>query len=208
MVDGDAREVVIARVVDGVASSADWDALRQLAASDAGVWAEIAEEQTLRRALEGLVDGACAVSERVALPMERAGSGSRRWTLAAGGWLAAAAIAVTALTLDTRRVNVTAPGPASSAQAGLLAPVSTAAEAFSKYLELGKASGQVLGELPTSQVIERTPRPDGQGYDVVYVRGILERTHVDEVFRTARDDSGRVLVVPTSGGTLRGGGVW
>ncbi|MEL6311327.1 MAG: hypothetical protein AAFQ17_03010, partial [Pseudomonadota bacterium] len=93
MGEQDRRDILVARVVDGEATSEDWRELRTIAASDQTIWAEIAEQQDLKRELDVAVEDAVSVAERVALPMHEHASVSpnsrMKLALTAGGWLAA-----------------------------------------------------------------------------------------------------------------------
>lgn len=193
------REVLVSRIVDGGALSEDWRELRALAASDQSVWAEIGEQQELRGDLAESVDRALSVADWVSLPMRSSPQPAQRVRLAVagGGWVAAAvaglALLVNGAGGDARGGSVSVV-PAQSA--GMATPITSAAEALSKYLELGRQSGEVIGELPTSLVLNRTPSPDGKGYEVVYLRQIVEKTYVDDIYSTARGDGGELVVVP------------
>ncbi|MEO1583431.1 MAG: hypothetical protein AAFR96_02530 [Planctomycetota bacterium] len=203
--DRDRHDVLIARVVDGNATSEDWRELRAIASHDQSIWAEIAEQQDLKRELDGAVEDAVSVAERVELPMhEHASVAPRRrlrLALTGGGWVAAAGLLL-AFTVGVRG-GVQTPallsnGPSDgqrTVSAGIPSPITSAGEALAKYMELGRQSGEVIGELPTSLVLERTPTDDGR-YKVVYLRQIVEQTFVDDVYQTATDDTGQTFVVP------------
>lgn len=195
----DRRDILVARVVDGEATSEDWRELRTIAAKDQAIWAELAEQQDLRRELDVAVDQAVSVAERVALPMHEhvsvAPRSRMRLALTAGGWLAAASVLV-AWTVGTVPTNTLSALPADQTMtAGIPNPINTASDALARYMELGKESGDVIGELPTSLVLERTPTDDGR-YEVVYLRQIVERTYVDDIYQTATADTGQTFIVP------------
>jgi hypothetical protein len=189
------REVLVSRIVDGEASSEDWRELRALALSDQSVWAELGEQQELRRELGEAVERAMALADGAALPMRSSPQPAQRMrlALAGGGWVAAA-VAGLALMINASGAGSTVVAPVQSA--GMATPITSAAEALATYLELGKQSGEVIGELPTSLVLDRTPRADGKGYEVVYLRQIVEKTYVDDIYSTARGDGGELVVVP------------
>ena len=46
------------------------------------------------------------------------------------------------------------------------------------YLEKGKATGDVITEIPMRQVIHIARSQTGPGYDVIYLRPIMERSCV------------------------------
>lgn len=207
----DRRDILVARIVDGNASAEDWRELRAIAATDQTIWSDIAEGQELSRELGEAVDRMIAVADRVELPArERTGSAPAqrlRLAMAAGGWLAAACVLIawTAGTTPTDPIiagGAGGTGPtiggntASGNTAGIATPINTAADALRRYMELGKQSGEVIGELPTSVVLDRRPLAEGGGYEVVYLRQIVEKTTVQDIYETARGDTGDVFVVP------------
>ncbi len=205
MNEQDRRDILVARVVDGEATSEDWRELRTIASADQAIWAELAEQQDLKRELEAAMADAVRVAERVALPMHEHASvaPSRRLKLAltAGGWLAAACVAVAWVAGTTPQAATPPRTDAAPATTIAMAnPINTAAEALARYLELGKQSGEVLGEMPSSLVLQRTPNADG-GYDVIYLRQIVEKTTVDGVYTHATDDTGGTLFVPKASTT-------
>lgn len=209
----DRRDILIARIVDGHASAEDWRELRTIAAEDQSIWSELAEEQELTRELVDVVTLAGDIAERVELPTHeqtRHAPGRRlRLVGVAGGWVAAAGLTLAwmtgTLTGTMTSTNASPSGTASGAQAGaqagsmqtagIISPINSAAEALAKYLELGKESGEVIGELPQSLVLDRMPNPEG-GYDVVYLRQIVEKTTVDDIYEPATTDAGDLVIVP------------
>jgi hypothetical protein len=58
---------------------------------------------------------------------------------------------------------------------------------------MGKQSGRVLGEVPV--LCESKPAATGQGFEVVYVRQILERAEVHDLYRFSVDEAGNPLPV-------------
>ena len=61
----------------------------------------------------------------------------------------------------------------------------------------GQKAGSVVGEVPTKAMVEVRPAENGQGYEVIYIRQILERVHVPELYRaTGVDDRGQPRLVP------------
>jgi len=71
-------------------------------------------------------------------------------------------------------------------------------DAMDAYLKLGRDAGQVVGELPQRYVLETRPAADGKGYEVLYVRQVLERTRVDDMYKVGADETGRPVLVPCS----------
>lgn len=198
----DARDVLVGRVVDGEASGTDWAQIRELAADDPGVFQEIAELQELRRQLTAYVDDAGEIAERVSLPMHLhprvAPAGRLRMTGIWGGWAVAALIAV-AWMVGVRPTDPVIVGDAGQdmARGGLATgAIDTAGEALDRYLELGKQSGTVVGELPSGIVLEKQPLPDGSGYDVLYLRQFIERARVTTLLEEVETEDGKSMIVP------------
>jgi hypothetical protein len=198
----DRRDMLISRVIDGEAGESDWHALRTLAEADPAVWGELTETQRQHEALSGLVDEVGALAEHVEIPegelmtpterFERRMASVRAW----GGWAAAAAVLLvwfTGLPAPTGR------GPAGPT-AGL-GPSSEIADmgfdgALARYLDEGKRSGRVLGQVPERVVLET--RPAGEGLEVVYLRQIVERELVspERLYRLGRDEFGKAALLP------------
>jgi hypothetical protein len=85
-------------------------------------------------------------------------------------------------------------------------PVSTADEAWNAYIAKGRESGAVVGEMPAKVLIESRPNPSGEGYELLYLRQVVERTIVPDLYQyTGQDESGRPTPVryqPQTGGPL------
>ncbi|MGQ0628196.1 MAG: hypothetical protein ACT4PL_08890 [Phycisphaerales bacterium] len=206
-----AREILIARLVDARANDHDWIAVRVLADADPLIWQQIAATQRDAALLVEAARPAALAAERVALPMldgpVRAERGERDeqgeqlngWpdrlsALRSSrlGWAIAAMVALawTSTLLTPKDPRLTAmPGNA----AGLAA--STPDEALSNYLEKGQKSGRVVTELPQRIVLESRPAPEGQGYEVLYVRQILERAVVDDLYRFGMAEDGSQALI-------------
>ena len=54
----------------------------------------------------------------------------------------------------------------------------------------GKEEGRVIGELPDRVLVNSTEAPDGKGYEVVFVRQIMEKTRVDDLYKVSSDEGG------------------
>lgn len=194
----DRRAVLIARVIDGVATSEDWRELRERSDDEQAVWTELAEQQELHRRVSSVVDAAGDVAEGVELPMHLHARTSPmhrlRVTRAIGGWAVAAMVAL-AWSMGVHPGDAVVSGDPGEAQANLApATITSAGEALKRYLDLGMESGQVVGEVPENMVLDSRPLPEG-GYEVLYVRPIIERTVVHSVYRQVRDDTGGVHVI-------------
>lgn len=125
------------------------------------------------------------------------------------GWLAAAAIAIA---FFNPQVLNRAPGIARENQATLIPQIlagageskDNSAEALRTYLRKGNQEGTVIGEMPRKILMEAQPAADGNGYEVVYIRQILERARVNDIYRFSQDETGRATPVPVqiSGGCM------
>jgi len=195
-------DILITRVIDGRASAADWHQFEAVAEREPAAWRDLALAQHDDRALRGAVAEGVARAESRGLPDEAsideaAGTMSRRTRRVAtwAGWAAAAAVA---LAFVTQRPQTTPGGTPFRANLGT--PISTAADVLSDYLEKGRSEGVVIDELPQKMLVETTP--DGQGgYNVVYLRLIMERASVPDLYKFSSDELGQqapVRVVPVS----------
>jgi len=198
----DRRDVLIGRVVDGEADSQDWAEIRELAGDDQSVFAEIAQLQDLRRDTIEMVEGAGDVADTVELPLyahpKATPAGRLRFAGVWGGWAVAAMVAI-AWSVGLRPGDPLFVGDLNAdMQAGNLGGgvIQTAGDALQQYLDLGKASGMVVGELPSGIVLEKQPLADGSGYEVLYIRPIIERATVHNVFREIQVESGKMQIVP------------
>lgn len=223
-------DLLISRVVDQRAGAADWDRLETLAAADPSIWRELARSQRHQQGLCRAVAQATAQAGGVDLPQasgagggtadpfgvgapgeardERHAWSSRglRMTGQWGGWAAAAALVIAALL--GKLAPPTTGG--STMQAAGIGPgaLLSATDALNTYIERGREDGVVLGQLPQKVLVDSQPAPDGSGYDVVYVRQILERARVNDLYRFSSDELGNptpVRVVPRPA-TWSGGG--
>lgn len=59
-------------------------------------------------------------------------------------------------------------------------------QALEAYLALGRESGSVVGELPGKPIIERRSLGEGEGFEVVFVRQIIEKGRVPALFSFER----------------------
>jgi hypothetical protein len=198
-------DILISRVVDGVATPADWVSLESIAASNPSVWREIAVAQRTDRALVAAVCHETLAAERIDLHTQDNPGGSllfsqstftRRLRIAGawGGWAAAAAVAMAFLghagapAAAGRGAPVV--GSVDTAQASLPGPISSAGMFLDEYLSRGREEGTVISELPDKIVVETTQSADGQGYEVVYLRQIMERVRVQDLYRFSQDEAG------------------
>jgi hypothetical protein len=204
------EDILIGRVTDGEATPADWQELETLAIAEAGVWTRLAAAQRAHADLARAVDDELTVAELVHAPAHEAARGgmtlvSQRWR-AYSGWAAAAALALA--WAGANGLNLRIPGAAvpGTNAAGLF--TSGPDDLFTQYLDKGKAQGSVLGELP-KVMIETIPvadaKPGEANVEVVYVRRVLERAMVNNVYRVSRDEHGNPVPLQVNVSNLRGG---
>ncbi len=197
----DERDILISRIVDGVATNADWMSFRVLADNDPTIWYELADVQRLHDLVFQCVQNELAATDRVELPggliddrpMRVRMEVASRW----GGWVAAAIVLVwffgqsDAPTILNDHDSATAGILGSS----ILLDQAKPDQAFDQYLSSGQILGQVVGEMPDRVVIETRPMPDGT-IEVLYLRQIIERQVIDHAYREVRDEMGNVFSVP------------
>lgn len=201
------HEVLISRVIDGEASSADWQSLRAMAERDPGVWTELEQTQDAHQSLCVGLENVCRVVEAVDLPdshPEQLVSGRLAKVGAWGGWLAAA----TLLLAWTVGMPLSGDGHSATSSIGPnLGPeyvrVDTPEDALRAYVDRGRDAGSVVGLVADPRIVETRPLPDGSGMEVLYVREILERRLVDQVYRLGKDEAGnirpvQVRIIPAS----------
>lgn len=186
------KDILISRIVDDEATAEDWAALKELASGDPSVWRDLAGAQYTSIGLASAVQAAIEVADGVEAPVHehirshltlRTGAAAR-W----GGWLVAAA--VTLAWMGAQTPDRGSPGP-SAAGLGL----GSTSDAFKRYLDLGKQSGQVVEEVPQLLLVDTKVRPNGQGYEVFYIRQVIERTVVDNLYGLGQDEAGRPIRV-------------
>lgn len=197
------EDVLIGRVVDGEATTADWDALETIARADGTVWERLGRAQRAHARLEREVEDAIAIAELIDVPSPHSlavhtfQSRFRQW----GGWAAAAVIGLAwigaaGFTGSPKPGNV----------AGLAGPTvqeMTPDALLDQYIRRGLATGRVVGEMP-AMLVNTQDLGGGQGKEVWFVRPILERTNVSDVslLSVQMDEHGMPRYVPM---TLPGG---
>lgn len=190
-------DILISKIIDGDATEAHWAELVILAEQDGGVWRDLAESQHDQQVLSRTINAAVSVSERVHAPVNRfdpdelAGRGSRGRKLPASAWSGWAVAAVVGLAAFANNFGL-------STQTGnQTSIISSAEDAFKEYLRLGQKNGEVVGELPSRVMVSSKPAPDGNGYEVVYLRQVLEVQIVPDLYEFAgQNDQGQPTLVP------------
>lgn len=217
-------DLLISRVVDHDATAAQWSAFESAATGNAVAWRELAMAQRDALALSQAAHAAAARASAFALPSEadalrpirleearreldRSESPARRFMSGSRGYLGWAAAAVLAIGFYSGRLNPVPQRDLSGVQSASLIPQltgnpsSATEDHLARYLDQGYEEGRVVGELPDKVLIRATPATlkDGTiGYDVVYVRQILERVQVPDLytFGATQDELGRSRMQP------------
>ncbi len=205
-------DILVSRVIDGRAGSSDWSALEARASADAGVWKELALAQRDHAVLTAAVRRETAKAEAVRLPRaaepvqaeipptfafpKTVSVAARARSVGTwAGWAAAAAMALAFV----GRGTVPMLGGSEGVRAGLTSQIESAADLFNRYLDTGKKAGTVVGETPDRKIIDVVPAADGHGYDIFYLRGVVEKQRVDNLYRFTTDETGQqapVQLVP------------
>jgi hypothetical protein len=197
-------DMLITRVVDGVASPADWEALDVAGAADPSVWRELAHAQRAEHLLKGAAGEAVAVADHVELPavigrVGEAGLKHRIGRVATwGGWAAAALLTLAFIGRGTFNQG-------GQENANLVPSFASSGEAYRQYIDQGKKEGRVIAEIPDRVMMDASPTQDGKAYEVIFVRQIMERARVDNLSQVSYDEAGkpvlsRVQIVVAKGG--------
>jgi hypothetical protein len=189
-------DILITRVIDHRATPADWVELEGLARDDSSVWRELAMAQKQDAALAGAVRDAAGRAEAVALPIDQPQpyvfeTARRRMRLVAtwSGWAAAA---VVTMAFVTNGFSLKGANPGTQTAGAV--PTLGLPEMLNQYLEQGKKDGVVVGELPDRVVLDTTTTPDGRT-EIVFVRQIVERARVNDLYKPTTDEAGNLGMV-------------
>ena len=196
------RDILISRVVEGRANQEDWSAVDTMASADPGLWRDIVQSQRDEQYLRRMVEIAGQAAESIDLPTaltvhgpSRVSSGRRSIRIGAlGGWLVAAAVGIAFV--QSREDRSILSGPTGNNQSSLAPSFANSDAAYKAYLKQGQKEGRVVGEVPEHYVLESTPAVDGKGYNVTFVRFIVERKTVADVVRPTQDETGALRALP------------
>jgi hypothetical protein len=200
-------DLIMSHVIDGEATQGEWNEFEALADAEPRLWRELARSQRDAGAVHRALAAAGAVADRVAMPvvtpvmahpaqppshlrLNRAGA----WT----GWAAAAIITIIAA-VEYRTLHSGSGGQQSGIGSTVVNgdAVRNAADAWNNYLTLGKEDGTVLGEMPGRMLVETRPVPQGEGFEVIFIRQVMERRVVPDLYEvTGLDDTGQPTVAP------------
>ena len=203
-------DILISRVIDGDATAGEWDELTALAATDPSVWRNLALSLREDKALSRAVNSDVAVADSIEMPKSagRAASlielrepGRHPAVLARiggwSGWVMAAGLAIAVVSGMLSTAPIESGLHAGSNKAQIL----SAADLLQAYLDKGRQEDVVIAEVPERVLIETRPVEAGGGYELLYLRQILERTVVPDLYKFyGQDEMGRPTLVRYDGG--------
>lgn len=189
----DGVDRLVDRVVTGDAEPREWDTLLAQADREPRMWREIVHSFRDDAMLGVLARRAGSVAERVGVgggsrPADAAPQWRPRWSSITGWALAAMLFLawVVGVRLPTPQSGVD--GPPHVQTAGF----PSAQQAFDAYLKQGKEEGRVLSAEPRQVIVRTRPDPDGGGVEVIFIRQVMERTVVPDLFEyRGEDEHGR-----------------
>jgi hypothetical protein len=207
----DSRDILISRIAENEASARDFETFMAMAEQSPAMWREVVETMRDRAALDRLVAVAGDQAERIDVD-ERTGESApascdaeQRSTAAVlttigrwSGWAVAAVLllaVVLGLPWQSRSLMTNEAGELPVQQAGLASSLS-AREAFEHYLARGREEGTVLSAGPQRVLLETRPSTSGEGYELIYLQQVVERTVVPELYHYGgQDEHGRPALV-------------
>lgn len=219
------RERMICRLVDNVASSQDWQRLATVAGTDPTIFADLADTRRqaeqlstevmaqVRRADSVTLSGLAGGSELAEAGLTDASGNTAdeppirthglslpgRWKL---GWAVAAALGLLSLSQFVSSNNRIAAAGSGVNAAGLVS-VGSAQQALDAYYKLGREAGSVVIEVPQRYVLDSRTLPDGR-QEVLFLRQVVERAIVTDVYKVGSDEQGRPVLVPSAPATSAG----
>jgi anti-sigma factor RsiW len=203
-------DLLISRVVDGEASQADWNAFRAMAEREPSLWRDLAECQRDHVDLSACVHAAIRVADGVEAPVQeelgRRLSERTRVLATWGGWAAAAAVALVWATGMNLRPAPSVMNTGSLVDLSKVQPESvinqfveqgrlTPQDLYREYLDRGQERGTVVAEVPDRVLVTARPMKAGGGYEVIYIRQIMERARVKELSKVGYDEFGNPIPV-------------
>lgn len=207
------EDILISRAIDGDATAAEWDELTALAEADPAVWRNLGVGLREHGAFARAINAGVAVADRIEMPEPAAATRPvsmielrrpvRRPVLTRiGGWSGWAIAAVLTLAWVTGVLNIVHNRPgfrtgtptAGNNNAQIVG--ASASDLLAAYLDKGRQEQSVIAEVPERILLETRPADTGHGYELVYLRQILERTVVPDLYKFhSRDEMGRPTLV-------------
>jgi len=205
------KDILTSRILDGNATSGDWDELTALADANPAIWRNLAMSLREHQAFARAVNADVAIADAIEMPdVRRVATTASRDTgrqpavlARVGGWSGWAVAAVFTIIWVTGVLNLVQNG---TAQPNGSSPVQTlalggasASELLAAYLDKGRQEQFVIAEVPQRVLIETRPNNTGHGYELIYLRQILERTVVPDLYQFNHDEAGQPTLVRYSG---------
>jgi hypothetical protein len=186
------EQLLMSRIIGAEDNEQEWREWENLAGGDPKLWRELAEAQRDQIALIHAVGSAGTIADHFIFPatMHHGGGANdrargrirlRTWS-AWSGWAVAALVAIVASIRLTQLTALPTPAQGVPAHAANLMPVS-ARDAFRAYLNKGMETGEVVGEVPAKVLLDSRPAPTGKGYEVLYLRQVMERAIVPDLYQ-------------------------
>ncbi|HEX9794624.1 MAG TPA: hypothetical protein VGC54_11630 [Planctomycetota bacterium] len=193
----DHDDLFLHRAMEARHGDADWASFEARAALHPQLWEQFARAQRDDRLL-GAEVAEVLTGAAVELPGPRPRAHRAlpgRWATWSG-WAAAAAIALLwaggfAPGSSDDAAPLSAGGEAAAAAS--LAGLSDADSALADYLQRGRAEGRVVKEMPMI-LLQAVPLEDG-GHQVLFLRQIVERHTVEQLYEYETDELGRPVPV-------------
>ena len=193
------NELLVSRVIEPDATSAQWDELTAAAEVDPKLWRTTVMTLRNQRAITRAVNLSVAIaddvsSQQVHQPMRRVDVDpsplERRHLLRWSGWAVAALVALAWVS------GLSNFGSNGTMNAGLGPSTLTAAELLENYKTQGRREGRVFDEVPEKILVQIRPSPTGDGDEIIFIRQILERTTSPDLYQyQGEDESGRPTLV-------------
>ncbi len=194
-------DILISRAIDGDATTAEWDQLTARAEADPTILVELAAALREHGAFGRAVNADVAVADAVEMPTAGFTPTARSVATLSNlrGWTGWAIAAVLTIAWVGGVLNLVQPKQALTEQAGF-AHDATAAQMLQAYLDKGRQEEFVIAELPERVLIETRPSATGRGHELLYLRQILERTVVPDLYEYySQDEMGRPTLVRYDG---------
>jgi len=193
------KELLVSRVIEPDATSAQWDELTAAAEADPDLWQRTVQTLRDKQAISRAVNASVAIAEHVSsrqvrqpvrnVDVDRSPLGRpqlSRWS----GWAVAALVALAWVS------GLSNFGSNGTNTAGLGSSTLTAAELLKNYVTQGRREGLVFDEVPEKILVQTRPSPTGDGVEIIFIRQILERTTLPGLYQyQGEDESGRPTLV-------------
>ncbi len=204
------NDILISRTIDGNATTGDWDELTALADANPAVWRNLAMSLREHQAFARAVNADVTVADTIEMPTVRHAAAIRSrdasphpaFLARIGGWSGWAVAAVFTIIWVAGVLNLvqnTAQQPNGSSPGNITMVGASAAELLQAYLDKGRQEDFVIAEVPQRVLIETRPHGTGRGFELIYIRQIIERTVVPDLYQFNQDEAGQPRLVRYDG---------